>query len=479
MPSHSPGNSSSFRDPIGNVVVVEKRIFRLIKKPFGNQITRFIESAFFNQCRESGQFPATALFQDTQDILKEISSRLQPECVLEHQRIPFAIYPHEWTPNMLFDAGQLTLDMAEDALKNGWMMKDATPWNVLYSDGKPVFCDILSFEPRTGTRIWNAYAQFQRTFVLPLYAHEKLAWPVHAIFITQRDGIDPSSLAPVIKGFRRWAPLELQTIILPAKLSQSQIGQNEPKLQKRSLEQETDNQQLADFVMLRSLNRLRKQLNAVRPRRENTSQWSHYENDLQHYTDVDHEAKRNFVSRILTELGNGRVLDIGANSGEYSLLAAKLGASVVATDFDVTALDKLYTRVKAEELPITPAVLNIARPTPAVGWANNEVDSFLSRAKGEFNTVMMLAVLHHLIVTERVPLEFVIQMLFELEAPNLIIEWVSPDDPRFLQISQTHGDLYSHLTDAVFEQELKKRFLIVEQMPLPNKTRTLYFCTRL
>lgn len=468
----------SFRDPAGSLVVIDGRVFRIIRKPHGQVVLGFIDSAFFRRRCAAGDFPITEVVREPPDRLKDFAESHRPECILEHRRIPFPVYPHEWPPSMLYEAGQLTLVLAEEALADGWMLKDATPWNVLYSDGHPVFCDVLSFEPRTSSGIWYAYAQFQRTFVLPLYACNRHAWPVHAIFLDCRDGLDPSALAPVVGGWRRWAPFELQTIILPARLSLRAAVQHEQMAAETSAKNETSNQQLADFVLRRSFRRLRKQLDAVRPRAERVSQWTNYENDLHHYSGEDHEIKSTFVRAALSRAGAGRVLDIGANTGEYSLMAAARGAPVVAADFDVAALDRLYERIKPGRLPITPMVLNIARPTPAVGWDNREVDSFLVRARGQFRMVMVLALLHHLIVTERVPLKFVIKLLFDLDAPFLLIEWVSPEDPRFRQIAKTHGDLYANLSDAVFERDLEAYFRIVERLPLASKTRTLYLCER-
>ena len=53
-----------------------------------------------------------------------------------------------------------------------------------------------------------------------------------------------------------------------------------------------------------------------------------------------------------------------------------------------------------------PLVVDLTRPTPAVGWRNQECASFLgSGSRREFDLVMMLAVVHHMLVTERIPLE--------------------------------------------------------------------------
>jgi len=44
-------------------------------------------------------------------------------------------------------------------------------------------------------------------------------------------------------------------------------------------------------------------------------------------------------------------------------------------------------------------VVDLAGPSPALGWLNGEHPSFLARAEGEFHPVLALAILHHLLVT--------------------------------------------------------------------------------
>lgn len=463
---------------MGYLTILNGRVFRMVRSPYKSVTLQLIQSEFFKNHCNLGDFPLTKVPKHLPVTINKSIDKSDIELTLEHNYIPFPVYPHEWTPNMLYDAGELTLDLANDAFSNKLIIKDATPWNILYSDGRPIFCDIMSFITWSGCGIWDAYAQFQRTFILPLYAHNKHAWQIHSIFIDNRDGLTPQTLSSAITGLNRWSPFELQTIILPAKLSFLSIAKMRNVQNIHIIKKEKFNNDLEKFILLRSLNRLRRQLNKVKPKEDKISKWSHYEMDLQHYDNCDHEKKRSFVYSGLLRAGRGRVLDIGANSGEYSLIAASQGNPVLAADVDVAALDKLYLRAKANKLPITPVVFNIARPTPAVGWANREIDSFLKRAKGKFNVVMVLALLHHLIVTERIPLELIIKLLYDLNAKYLIIEWIQPNDPRFKQIALTHGDLYKNISGETFEQELKIHFNVLERLTLNSKTRVLYLCER-
>ena len=96
---------------------------------------------------------------------------------------------------MLHAAASLTLDLAEAALEEGFGLKDATPYNVLFRGAQPVFVDVLSFERRdpAGSNL-AGYGQFVRTFLLPLAAHRYFGLPVDRILSGQRDGIEPETI---------------------------------------------------------------------------------------------------------------------------------------------------------------------------------------------------------------------------------------------------------------------------------------------
>jgi len=94
---------------------------------------------------------------------------------------------------MLAQAGFLTLDIAETILNDGFGLKDATPFNILFRWSKPIFVDFLSFERRSLTdALWLAKAQFERTFTLPLIASKHFELGLEQIFIPFRDGLTPA-----------------------------------------------------------------------------------------------------------------------------------------------------------------------------------------------------------------------------------------------------------------------------------------------
>ena len=50
--------------------------------------------------------------------------------------VPFVSYPYEWSFGQLRDAALLTLDVQERALDRGFVLRDASAYNVQFVDGR-------------------------------------------------------------------------------------------------------------------------------------------------------------------------------------------------------------------------------------------------------------------------------------------------------------------------------------------------------
>ena len=111
------------------------------------------------------------------------------------------------------------------------------------------------------------------------------------------------------------------------------------------------------------------------------------------------------------------VLDLGANDGRYSRLAAGHADYVVAVEQDPTVVDELYRQLRSEgQRRILPLVLDLADPSPGGGWRGVERAGFAERASAD--VVLALAVVHHLAIGRNVPLPEVIDWLVGLTAPG-------------------------------------------------------------
>ena|SRR2546427_11235866 len=469
----SEQKSVSFRDPAGQLFRAGDRILRVIDKSACSTLEAFLASKAAAQFSKAGMFVQSRPLEldEARRVLSAARIDLlerEIETVLEHERILFPSFPYEWPPEMLAAAGNLTLDIAETLIEEGFGLKDATPYNVLFRGPRPVFVDILSAEPRDpNDPTWLPYAQFVRTFVLPLVAHRFCGVPLSAHTAGSRDGIEPEKVYRLLSFFARLRSPALTHVTLPTWLAKRTCSSNAAIYCKKS----TRNPSQARFVLRSMFRTLRRSLKkAAGP--QQVSRWTQYV-ESHSYSAQAFETKRIFVERALTDFPAPWVLDMGCNTGFYSVIAAKKRSCVVAIDSDPSVVGALWSKASHDGLDILPLVVDLARPSPATGWRNQECPSFLERCRGRFDAVLMLAFVHHLMATEGIPLSEIFRLGKDLTRNLLLVEYIDPADPMFKQLVRGREALFQNLTREAFEASGRRFFDIVRSQQL-GTTRYLY-----
>jgi hypothetical protein len=92
--------------------------------------------------------------------------------------------------------------------------------------------------------------------------------------------------------------------------------------------------------------------------------------------------------------------------------------------------------------------------------------------------VAMLAVMHHILVTERIPMEDLLDLADQLTKRDLLIEFVGPEDPMFRRIVRGRDRLYSNITRESFESAAKTRFELLRSEQIDGLHRWLYLYRR-
>jgi SAM-dependent methyltransferase len=457
----------TFRDPAGQLLLTPGQALRRIRPSAVEEAQAFLASPLRSALEASGDLIATEI-APSQSILQAAPGELW----LRHPRIDPISYPWEWTPAQWCAAAELTLRVAGKAIDAGWTLKDATPLNVLFAGARPVFVDVLSFERRDPhSSVWLAYGQFVRTFLLPLVARRYLSWPLEATMFW-RDGYEPTTIYRALPRLKRLSPALFDVVTLAALFEGKGGKGNRGRSQKPK--PASTHPELAAHILHKRLARLGKQIRSAVGNR-NTSEWSSYTQTASHYQPADTEDKQRFVRAVLERCRPLRVLDIGANTGTYSLLAAEAGAEVVSLDNDTAALEQLWRNAAAQQKPITALVANIARPTPAAGWKNREHLSLLDRLTGKFDLVLMLAVIHHLILREQLPLAHIAELCSALTNRWLVLEWVPPTDPMYREWLRGRDALYGHLSEDDLLEAFAPYFHAVERKQLGNERVLLLF----
>ena len=469
--------SLSFRDPAGCCARLGDRILRVVRREAAGSFARFLDSPIGRRAVDEGRLIESRRLDGGEE--REARERLAAawpdlavdgqDVLYEHPRVPFVSYPCEWPAEMLHAAAVSTLDLADRLLAGGWGLKDATPANLLFRGPNPVWIDPLSVESRApGDSLWLPYAQFCRTFLFPL-----LMWRIWGLnpapfALLNRDGIEPETLYRLCGWGRRLRSPILTHVTLPVWLGRSSRSETAAARPPRPCDPEQ-----ARFVLRGLFASLRRALAQAAPPADSRTTWTEYM-ATHRYSEAGFAAKDALVRGWLDEIRPRAVLDVGANTGHFSLLAARTGARVVAVDFDSAFMGRLWRQAAAAGADLLPLVVNLARPTPAVGWRNGEDAAFLTRAEGAFDTVLMLALVHHLLVTERAPLPELAALAARLTTAWALVEYVPPDDPMFRRIARGREALHAGLTDAVFAAAFGRWFEIARRAPVPDTGRILF-----
>ncbi len=452
MTSGTP--TATFRDPAGSLSLEDDFAVRTIHPAARDQVMEFVTSQFCSKLQERGDMVAITL--------RNTPAGLQ----LLHPKVPVPTYPWEWTPSQWLAAAQLTLALCAEALNEGWVLKDATPLNILFVGSRPVLVDVLSFEPWNPTprdhasHIWMAYGQYIRTFLLPLLMNKLSGWPLE-LSLFKRDGYEPAELYKVLSWRQRLSRAAFWPVTLPAKLEKAgAAGAQRQKVQHHR-------PVVAIHLMKKTLADLRMRTRRAMP--EHTgSEWTNYAATLKHYTAQESSQKLDWVRKVLEDLRPERVLDIGANTGVFSALAAESGARVVALERDAAAAESLYRMSRKSRLSIQTIHADLARPTPAVGWENGETSTLLHRLEAQSDMVLMLAVIHHLILMEQIPIGEILDLVYRLTWRYVVVEWVPVGDPMFQSLMRGRDELYGALTEEDLLAACVGRFHTLRRQPLEN-----------
>lgn len=372
----------------------------------------------------------------------------------ESPRLSFVSYPFEWCDAQLYLAGQLTLDISREILAEGYELKDASAWNVIFQGNRPVFCDHLSFQPITAPQWW-AFGQFARHFLLPLTVSKQRGLKPHQSYSTFRDGIQPNTARELL-GLRRYLtrywPLMLGSNRTP------QQTQPAPLKDGKSL-----HGSLYGFCQFL--------LNGGQPKQAD-SHWADYTDTRHHYTDAASADKYQKVGEWLENTKPQWVVDLGCNTGEFTKLAAGNGADVIAVDLDHDSIQKLVLS-QGMATNIHPLVSNLGDMVGGRGWCGDEFPSLMTRLHQRADMVMMLALTHHLAISEGVYLPRIAQMAALITREFAIVEMLDETDPMVQHLCSQRKRNPKDFSVAAQMAAFGKYFTTVANYSIPNTLRTL------
>jgi hypothetical protein len=148
---------------------------------------------------------------------------------------------------------------------------------------------------------------------------------------------------------------------------------------------------------------------------------------------------------------------------------------VTAFDADPACVETIYRQATAEKLEtLLPLVSDLASPSPAIGWANEE--RLTLEQRGPVDLVLALALVHHLAIGNNVPLP-AIAAYFARLARQLIVEFVPKNDAMVQGMLAGRRDVFEAYAQQPFEEAFSSHFRIEERATLASSERNLYLMT--
>lgn len=458
----------SFKDPTGRVFTKDGRVFRTLGSAAVETFTALQQSGLYDSLAATDRIVDTRQRRAREcDLPEEIVG----DGVLEHEPIPFISYSYEWPFDMLRDAALLTLEILSESLRHGLVLKDATPFNVQFRDGKPVWIDLLSFVPYEEGSPWVAYAQFCSTQLYPLFLTAYRGVEYHSVLRGSLAGIRPLDMARLLGAWRdAFRPGILRHVWLPARFERSFSGDV------GNLGQEFSRISFTKSHIHRLAEGLMKILSALRYRplqQEGTA----YYTDHCMYSPRDIEGKERFVAEALAAAAPAQVWDLGCNMGRYTQIAGRFARTVIGLDVEAAVINALYLRQKAGDVEpnLYCLVGDLTDPSPSIGWNLVERRSWRERGRADF--FLALALVHHLVLRGNVPLSMVIDCLADI-APRGIVEFVPKDDPMFQRMLANREDVFGDYSEAAFERQIARRFETIRWESVTAGGRKLYEVVR-
>lgn len=464
MPVPRP-HASSHRDPDARVVDTGTAVLRLLSERGRRDWEHLAATRLFREATDDGRLVPTSELDRSAwptDLGPEVAA------VLEHERLPVVSEPCEWSFAMVQAAALAHLDLLVAATHEGLTTKDGSAANLAFVGHRPVFIDVGSFEVADRGEVWPGYRQACATFLYPLLVEARRGLPAHRLLRAHPDGISPAEASGLLRGAARLRPPALTHVALHARAERS--------LGERDVSGGARRAQVPPEVTRSTARRLRRAVERLSPPGGRTT-WSEY-GPRAHYAGADLEAKERFVREAVDRVQPGLVLDLGANDGRFSRLAADAAPvrSVVAVDADVGAVDRLYHDLVARPpaRPVLPLVVDLLDPTPARGWRNRERPAFFDRVQPDL--VLALAVVHHLTIAGNVPLALVVDLLADL-APDVVVELPTRDDAMVQRLlGRKRPGQHDDYGLATFEALAAERFDVAARHEL--STRALFHLHR-
>ena len=450
-------NYISYKDSAARVVQKDGLFYRLLFKEYQLEYDHLMQSGLYAKLQLKGlliaheEVPNSIVTNHDQSVYK----------TLKPAQIQFQSYPFEWSYTQWKKSILAFFQINQIALEYGMLLKDATPFNFYLKQGMAVMLDTSSFEFFKEGDKWNAYRQFCSEFLSPITLMHYNGQRWSRITRTHLRGL-PLDFVSKQLPLKSWFNLNtLLHIHIHSKYA------NEKK--------NNTNKTKAGF----SVEKLKSLIAMMQSNLQNWSKPYQFEKHWSEYysKNIDSEQylehKEQVITKWLKQIRPTTVLDLGANTGKFSMLAAKYAQKVIALESDDICVDILEQQIQAnKQKEIYTLVIDLAETASNLGALNKEFSSIYIRAKSQM--IMGLAIVHHLHITNQLSFQQIAELFAMFSTQYLIVEFIPITDNKVQFLIKDKKINLMDYNEIQFQKSLSNWFTIKESIGLKETDRTLY-----
>jgi ribosomal protein L11 methylase PrmA len=455
-------NPGSYKDPHGYVFHYDGAVLRTILPP---------AKANYEFIRDKGTITESikeGFLVDVEELDKcNVPDTLADAAyVVRHFKIPLISYPYEWSFSQLKEAALHHLRFQIFLLERDATLRDASAYNIQFIGSRPIFIDLLSIGPYKEGDYWLAHSQFCEQFLNPLLLRALKGITHNGWFRGNLDGIYTRDLAKLLSLKDKVSWNVFSQIIVQAHFEATALKNPTTATFKAQSRKPLPRKSYNGFLV-----QLFNWINKLEPKDTGKTVWGEYATNNT-YLDEEADKKRLIVQRFAEEYKFDKLIDLGCNTGDYSIEALNSGVKfVVGYDFDTKAVDQAFLRAQKQGLNFLPLYLDAANPSPNQGWRQAERLGFQERNMAD--GIIALAFIHHLAIAKNIPLDQIVTWITGI-APRGLIEFVPKSDITVGKMLALREDIFSDYSEENFIKILSSQVNILSSQTVSSSGRTIF-----
>ena len=463
-------NYISYKDTAARVVLKEGIYYRYIFNEYKREYDNLMQSGLYEALIAKGYLIAhSELKYDGNDAT--VYKLLLPE------QIHFQSYPFCWSYTQWRKAIIVYLEINKIALSYGMILKDATPFNFFFKEGRAGLLDTSSFEFFKEGAPWLAYKQFCSEFLSPITLMHYNGQIWSGMVKANLKGL-PLNFVSKQLPLKSWFNLTcLLHIHMHAKYANTEASVQEENSRKSKVQEGFTKEKLLSLLdmILSTVKNWNQAYNI-------NKQWQgYYKNDIE--SPIYLNQKEEIIKKWLSDAKPKTVIDLGANTGRFSFLAAKEVEQVIALESDYNCVDSIENAIdKGQVKNIVVQQIDLSETTPSFGSLEKEYTSIFKRLSNSHlspSLVMGLAIVHHLHISNFLSFQHIAELFAKFNSKYLIVEFVPIQDSKVQLLIKNKQRDFSSYTQENFRTALSEYFKLLEIIKIEGSDRELLLLEKL